>query len=326
MRWMQHRIVSARAALRNLAARRAPAGGGLLRPARLVLRLDSAGLEPAADPGPAPSLAALQRRVAEAVRWLGPIPVTVLAHGRGADPDTVEIIRFAHRLDCPTCLETNGDGIDRAAALALVDAGLRAAVLRMGGVDADTHAAVTGGDLDAARLAARALVAARRDRAVALDLEVAIPWRGPVASQAGAVADWARQAGADGVRVEAPYRAQDVGDASEGGALDALQALPGPFGRTPAATVEELRRMATAADGEPGLPRARAGHRRLTRCPIGGQRLEIGVEGQLLCCPFHPPIPLGSAELSEAWRGADPHLEAIRACGRACAHVEQEPQ
>ena len=325
MRWMQHRIVSARAALRNLAARRAPRASALLRPARLVLRLDPSGLAGAADPGPAPPLAVLQRRVAEAVRWLGPVPVTVLAHARGADPITIEIIRFAHRLDCPTRLETNGDGIDRAAALALVDAGLRAVVVRVGGIHPATHAAVTQGDLAAAQLAARSLVGARRDRGAALDLEIAIPWRGPAASEARAVAEWARQAGADGVRVEAPYRASQVGDPAHDGALDALLAVPAPFGRTPSATGEELRRMAIAADGGPGLPRTRAGHRRLSRCPIGGQRLELGAEGQLVCCPFHPPIPLGSAALADAWRGADPHLAAIRACDRACAHVELAP-
>ena len=159
----------------------------------------------------------LQQRIAEVVRWRGPLPVTVLAHRLGPADGAAALVRFAHRLECPTTLVHDGPGLDDAAALALVDAGLGRAIIRVGGVDAATHEAVVGSPLDAAQGAIAALLAAREERGARLEVVARVPWRkgvGPDPSDLGVAL---RQWGVDRWHLAAAYRADAAAPPPQGG-------------------------------------------------------------------------------------------------------------
>ncbi len=325
MRQLEHQLRATRAALRRSWARLSRVDPELGAPARLVIRLDEADLEGALGPGDPLQPRDFDQILAQTVQWLGPLDVTILAHHSGDHGALVQIVRFAHRLECPTLVVTDGTGIDRARAEALLDAGLSHIRVLVGGVSDQTHRAVVGNPGPEATSAVLNLVAAKRERSAPLDIEVAIPWRGPVTEEVRAVVGWARQIGADGMRIMAPYQAQDMPADPE--LLDAVVDAAGTFGRTPAAAVDEIHAMVASQDGEPGVEhRESPGRRRRWRCPVGGQRLVVTATGRVHSCPFKAPIGHYEGELRETYAGAGAHLDAIRSCGRACAHVELAPE
>ena len=325
MRSLEHAISGARAALRRASARTGGTDPARVRPARLVLRLDDGDLDGVMGDGDELSLAQWFKLLTSAVTWLGSLPVTVIAQRAGAHPYLHELVRFAHRLECETLVVTDGAGIDRARAEELIDCGMASVRVWVGGVSEGVHGAVVGSALSDATGAVAALVAARADRGAPLDIEVGVPWQGPVATELRAVIGWAREAGADGVRVVAPWRARDMPGDPE--LLDAIIDEGGAFHRTSAASVEELHAMVASQDGEPGLARAGMGFRRRRfPCPVGGQRLEVTANGLLYSCPFKAPIGVFAEDLRADWGAAGPHLSAIHDCARACAHVELAPQ
>ncbi len=325
MRKLEHAMADLRASIRRAKARTGlttPTNG---RPARLVLRLDDADLPGVLGTGDELTLAAWRRLLTSGVGWLGPVPVTLIATHNARHPYLAELVRFVHRLECDTELVTDGTGLDLDKAEELVDCGLAAARVLVGGMSEDVHRAVVGGSLADATGAVAALLAARKDRGASLDVEIGIPWQEPVQTELRAVIGWARQAGADGFRLVAPWRAERLPMDPE--LLDGVADEAEPFNRTPGATLDELHAMAAAQDGQPGLARSGLGFRRRSfPCPVGGQRLEITSRGRLSCCPFKTPIGAVADDLERAWAAAGPHLEAIASCERACAHPELAPR
>jgi len=325
MRKLEHAIADLRGALRRARARTGAKAPNRVTPARLVLRLDDADLPGALGSGDELTLAGWFKLLTSGVAWLGPLPVTVLAVREPTHPYLPELVRFAHRLECDTLLVTAGAGLGRAKAEELVDCGLQAARLLVGGMSEAVHRQIVGGELSDATGALAELRRAREDRGVALDLEIGIPWVDPVQTEVRAVIGWARQAGADGFRLMAPWRAERLPMDPE--LLDSLSDEPAPFNRTPSAAIEELHAMAATQDGQPGIARGGLGYRRRSfPCPVGGQRLEVGAHGRLSCCPFKDPIgPVGD-DLKVSWAAAGPHLQAIASCDRACGHPELAPR
>ncbi|MCB9778864.1 MAG: hypothetical protein H6742_09905 [Alphaproteobacteria bacterium] len=335
MRSLEHRIADLRGTWRRARARRGGADAATVSPARLVLRLDDGdGGGPLGD-ADALTPSAWHRFVAAAVDWLGPLPTTVIAIRTGGSELATDLVRFAHRLECDTLLCTDGSGIDDARAGILVDSGLARLRVYMGGVSADVHRTVVGGELADALGAVGSALRARADRRAALDVEVALPWTRPADAEARALAGWAREAGADGFRLVPPWRSADLPSDPE--LIDQLVDGADRFHRTPAAAVAELHAMAAHADGQPGLARVHApARRRRMACPVGGLRLELTSHGLLRACPFHAPM---STDFQQATQGRDPldlaslvaqhagpHLAAIAACERACAHPELSPR
>jgi hypothetical protein len=194
------------------------------------------------------------------------------------------------------------------AALRLVDAGLDAVRLEVGAAAGPAEAAAT------------ALIAARRARSVALDVEVVLVWQGQAAVDGEAVLRWTRGAGCDGFRISPPWRAAELPMDPE--LLDRLVLEAGALGRSPRGMLPELHAMAASQDGEPGMSRRRRGR----RCPVGGQRLTLAATGEVWCCPFKTPLIPGEDELTATWARAGAHLAEIASCERACAHVELAPE
>ena len=102
MRALHTRLFALRTQARRLRARAALRRPGWVRPAELVLRLDPLGLPGWPSDTKDLPLARLQDRVAEAVRWRGALPVTVVTERLATDERVSEVARFAHRLECRT--------------------------------------------------------------------------------------------------------------------------------------------------------------------------------------------------------------------------------
>jgi MoaA/NifB/PqqE/SkfB family radical SAM enzyme len=326
MKLLQQKIIHAHATLRQARARLGWTDPGRVRPARLVVRLDDTDLPGVMGEGAVLQRGDWRRLLVDAVAWLGPVPVTVIVGQRGDHPELLEIIRFMHRLECPTLLVCDGAGIDDARALALIDVGLEAVRVRIGGVSSTAHRSSVGGEVRDAAEAVGALIEARRYRGVPLDIEVLTPWRGRVNEELRAVIGLARELGCDGFRLTPPWRAAELPADPE--VLDTVETESGPFGRTSHAAVVALHAMVAAQDGEPGRVRQRSPRQQISgtgRCPVGGQRLELTERGRLYSCPFKPPIPLRDG-LKASWEdGGEAHLKAIAGCGRLCMHAELAP-
>jgi hypothetical protein len=325
VRRLEHQRTLLKTAFRRLWARLGRTDPELSAPARVVLRLDDGDLKNSMGVGEPLSLAEWEQVIAQAIQWLGPVPVTLLAHHAADAPELTHLIRFAHRLECPTLLVCDGSGIDEPRAEALLDVGLSAVRVWVGGVSDVIHQAVVGNPGREATLAVQNLVAARDARNADLDIEVAIPWQGPANAEARAIVGWARQVGADGLRIVAPFHAEKLPADPE--LLDAIVDEIGSFGRTPSATIDEIHAMVARQDGHPGLARAHApSRRRRFACPVGGQRIVVTANRQIHSCPFKAPVGVWTDELRQTWAGAQDHLRSIAACDRACAHVQLAPE
>jgi hypothetical protein len=307
MKQFQHMLLQLRTTRRRVRARLAQTVPSYVRPARLVLRIDDVDLPGSLGSTPHDPLPRWQSRLVESIQWLGVIPVTIQAGASGDGALAFELVRFAHRLDCPTLLACDGTGITEEAAYRLVDIGLDAVRIEVSGASG------------AGEAAARAFRAAGHRCGRALDIEAMVVWSEPSVHAAGAVLDWARRSGCDGYRISAPWRAAEI--PSDDALLEQLVMSSGLLDRTPPRMIPELQAMAAAQDGQPGKSGARLGR----RCPVGGQRLELSATGGLWCCPFKEPIPEADS-IAASWAQARPHLQAIASCGRACAHVELAPE
>jgi hypothetical protein len=258
-----------------------------------------------------------------AVEWLGPVPVTFLCRSRVLPPLVLDLVRFAHRLDCAVSLYGVDGGIDEDMALQLVDRGLQRACLVLGGVTPDLHAEVSGRSVGRTTAAVTALVGARERRGVDLDVVVDFPCTPGTAKDLPAVLGWARQAGADGFAVSPPFLAPAAPaelDDELARRVSELETSRDPFHRTAPGTTSALRATWQVGDGGPGGLGP-------TACPVAGLRLDLRGCGRFGACPFKRSMGrVGPGEdLAEAWAAGREHFEAVRACPRRCWHQELVP-
>jgi len=320
MRGFDQLLLQLRGRARRLQAR--VPGAPPPRPGALVLRLDpqpapiDAALPPAA--GPALSLGAWRARVTEVIRWAGPLPVTLRQLGAAPDGAAAELLRFAQRLGCPTTLETAGRGIDEELALELLDGGLGRVRLFVASLQAGPQLAALGVDPITAAAALRSLRAARDLRRAALDIEVAVPWIRGAAAELPAIRGWAKEAGADGVRVMPPWTAAEVETSPELPAAALGGGRPGPALRRARAIGPQLSAMAADRRPAPGAPRR-------GRCGVLGQRLDLAADGSVRACPFKPPMGTPDQLPPAAWISGDVHRQLVHSCDRSCGPPVMHP-
>jgi hypothetical protein len=322
MRQLEHSLIRTRSILRRAWSRAGVTDPEMVAPSQLVLRMDDADLPGAMGSGKSLTLYQWQQAIAEVVAWIGPVPVTVIATHNADDVDVPELVRFAHRLECSTRLVTDGTGITEDLAGHYIACGLDSVRLVIGGVSELVQRQTVGNSAVEATGALAAFHSARLAATAALDIEVAIPWIEGVTLELSAVVGWARQAGADGFRIVAPYHAARLPADPE--LLDGMVDDYGTFCRNTTTSVEELHTMVAHQDGAPGIGRNHS--RRRTKCPVGGQRLVIGRGRSVYSCPFHAPIGELDDDLGAVWAQAGAHLSAIASCSRACVHTELAPQ
>lgn len=274
-----------------------------------MLRLDDLDA-----PGPTPTetltLDNWYDAIVRVVEWSGPLPTHLVA--RADHRFLADLVRFTHRLECPTTLTTTAVGLTQRRADELVDCGLERVAVRVAGVTDATQQAVLGESVADTRRAIAALFAARVSRGAPLDIVLEVPFDARTGSELRALHEEARTVGVDGVRVAAPWRGGPFG----AGELDALAwhaSQPEPFRRTPAELLEAVR--AWKGDG-PGAARVRG------TCPVGALRLEILPDGSLQSCPFKGDRARVADTMAPAWEALAAHRTAIRGCDRACSHPQ----
>jgi len=322
MRQLEHKLNRTRGVLRRAWSRFASVDPDIVAPARLILQLDDRDVEGTMGSGDELSLREWNQAIAQVIEWLGPVPVTVIATRNAGDVLVPELIRFAHRLECPTTLVTDGTGVDGDKAVELLSSGLSAIRFLVGGVSDEVQQRTVGNDAADATGGVSAMLAARRETEMDVDIEVAIPWVEGVTEELTAIVGWARQAGVDGFRISAPYRAVSLPADPE--LLDEIVDSSEGLCRNTPISIEELHAMVAHQDGAPGL--ARTHSRRRFKCSVGGERLVIGRRRSVYSCPFHAPIVELDVDFASGWAQAGTHLESIASCTRACVHTELAPQ
>lgn len=276
------------------------------RPARLLVRLDDLDA-PGTVPEATLKLDDWFDAIVRVVEWGGALPVTVI--GRADHRLLAEMVRFAHRLECPTTLRTSAAGLTRARADELVDCGLERVIVRVAGVSDAVQEAVLGERAEDTRAAIAALKGARASRGAPLDivLEIAFDERG--AMEIEPLVREARAQTVDGVRIAAPW----AGGPYTPAPLDAALWLSSQrgFDRTPAETYAALRGM---RGGGPGEPRTHGS------CPVGVLQVELLPDATVRACPFKGDTARLGDTMEPAWAGLAQHRAAIRSCDRSCAH------
>ena len=163
MKSLEQLLIQARSAVRAAQAR---VPGLTPRPTRLVLRLNDLHLGPNLLRATGAPLKEKEWRdtIVRFERWLGPLRLTI-AGGEPAQSGLLPaLVRFGNRLECPTHVVTGGP-ISPEQAEAMVDWGLSAVTVLVGGIDEVSHRAAVGTRLDEAVATVEAFREARAKRA-----------------------------------------------------------------------------------------------------------------------------------------------------------------
>jgi hypothetical protein len=238
--------------------------------------------------------------ISDFVNYCGINPVHILAYEHGGEPQVSTLLKFAHRLDCPTKVVLNGDGITSQAASSLIHSGVDEICLVVGGLSSKLHHEVTGCDIDETTKAINLLLNARDG--FSTKITIVLPWVNGVPREYPAVSDWAKEIGVDQVRPEVPFYGADLSE-EEIPNQPRLNSI--------------LRRLKAETKRVPGWKK----HSRLP-CPIGVTRLEVSKNGRICSCPFKRPENWDKEDFNDLWNKLDHHRQEIRNCPRECWHSE----
>lgn len=194
MKELEQFVAQSRAKWRSLRAR-LPLGARGASPVRVVLELDRVGEG-------APTPADWKKTLVSSITWLGPVRVCVKSSGDSIAL-ALDLVRFCHRLECPTHLVTAGPVSDEEA-VAFLDRGLGAVTVRVAGLDEPTQQAVVGNSLESAANALYAFSTARGQRSRSLGILVNVPAHPTNLDSLEAISGWALQSGADRVVLGLP--------------------------------------------------------------------------------------------------------------------------
>ena len=140
-------------------------------PSRLTFRFGKYDLPSAIGIGKKKTLASFQGLIADYVQAQGPMPVHFIVDDAVEDEMVYALLRFAHRLGCPTEVLLNGAAIDEKIAQQLLFTGVDSVWMLFGGVSADVHYATTGVPIEESTQSIQHLIQTRN---VTEDLQVKI--------------------------------------------------------------------------------------------------------------------------------------------------------
>jgi hypothetical protein len=198
-------LARSRFALRRIRSR-VPVLSRGVEPVRVLLSLGEKAGESTSEADPALSEEQWKSTVVDLVTWLGPVRVCVECPDSDHLGLALDLVRLAHRLECPTHLITTAS-VSFEQALEFIDRGLGAVSIRVAGLDNKTHRLILDGELDhvSSSLSAFSKAGALRDRDFALQVNLVA--HGENLATLKAMAGWARQAGADAVSLGLPLGA-----------------------------------------------------------------------------------------------------------------------
>ena len=269
-------------------------------PVRLTIRWDDFELPNSIGFGKRKSLPEFQGLIAEYVQQSGPCMVRVVAGNAGADPDVAEILRFAHRVGCPTELVISGITLDTESLSRIFLSGVDTILLPIGGVSSKVHDVVVGIPISESTETLQQLL--RMKSGTNTSIVVLLPWVGDTPLEANAIREWTRELGVDQVQIQVPYKGRDMSD----------ETIP----HHPHLSKMLLSVLRDAQDA-PGWKRHQP-----WSCPVGQQRLEISKVGRVCACPFKQPVMWNREALTDLWDRLEPHRKEISNCDRICLHRE----
>jgi hypothetical protein len=138
--------------------------------------------------------------IVEYIQESGPLPVHVIVDKQPNDPDIPLILRFAHRLNCPTELFINGDQLEESSIQSLVQSGVDWIWLPIGGVSANVHLEATGVSIEQSTYVLHNLLQFREETHTKIG--VLMPWSGNIPSESSAIRSWAEELGVDSIHVQ----------------------------------------------------------------------------------------------------------------------------
>ena len=170
-------------------------------PNRITFRWGKSDLSSEAGFDEGKSVKDLQQMIVEYIHDGGPLSVHVIVDKKPNDPDIPLLLRFAHRLNCPTELYINGDQLEEASVQSLIQSGVDWIWLPIGGVSANVHLEATGVSIEQSTYVLHNLLLFREETHTKIG--VLMPWSGHIPSESFAVRSWAEELGVDSIHVQA---------------------------------------------------------------------------------------------------------------------------
>ena len=202
MKYIRERLRKYRYKIRTYASKK----GRATKPRHLVLRFGKHDQPHSFDGEKRKSLAEMQKLIAETVAESKELPVVFWAIEQASDPLIPLLIRFAHRLECPTILYSDGSSITEQQIVSWFSNGLDTVIFGMAGISQQTHQNLMGNDIEEVTAAIALLAQLRLQHSSKTTIEIWMPWAGDSPSEAHAVWCWAMERGVDAFRIVVPKR------------------------------------------------------------------------------------------------------------------------
>ena len=272
----------------------------MVKPVRLTIRWGQQDLENSLGFGKKVPLAHFQKLITEFIQVSGPHAVHLIALENADDPDVAAILRFAHRLGCPTEVVLNGRKLQSKTVDALLDSGVDVIWVPIGGLSQENHYAQSKVAIEESNDLLYDLV--QRSKETSTQIGIAIPWSGESPNEAAAIRDWSKEIGVSLVQIALPYFGKDMSDHSlpDHKHLSSL-----------------LKKVLNDKSTKPGWKRLHP-----WVCPVGNLRLEISKNGRVCSCPFKTPVLWEKETFGELWKKLEPHRQQVNQCSRVCLHKE----
>ena len=255
-----------------------------VRPQHLTFRFESQGGTSSED-NAAINVAEFERLIIDFVASCGVNPVHIIALGDGSKVSVARLLKFAHRLDCPTKVVLDGRGMTEDVVKELVYSGVSEISIVFGGISSKEHKANTGLDIEVSTEVLMMFLKHRADSSTKITIELHRQEGGRGERQA--IQDWASEIGVDEV-----YAATGATYVNTSGANKSSSFIG-----------QAVRRFSTSV-----------GNRYLgwnnlwgTNCLFGGTRLEITETGQASCCPMRSPVPIKDRSIAQVWEQLREH-------------------
>ena len=218
-----------------------------------------------------------ERIIVDFIANCGINPIQVVALGECSKPSVARILKFAHRLNCPTKLTLDGVGLTEACCKELLYSGVAEIAMIFGGISAKEHKINTGLDIEVSTEGLMMLLNNRSGLATNITIE--IHHKSGSNTEIQAIRDWALEIGVDHVvsATEEPYL--NSSKAPSSWLHQAVYRFSEAIGNSSLGWSERWRAMDS----------------------FDGTKLEISQAGYASCSSTRPPIPMKNQSVIEVW-------------------------